>query len=142
MNIDFNDKIIEITNTNIQTLHPKDTLKKAIELFKRTERNILPVTVSNQFKGVLINQKFYPGDHKNQFSITTSFGKVDISHHYVEDYMATEIKCIAAKSSILNAMEFFVRERQYFLPILHDKQFVGLVTPYDVFKYILLKQEK
>ncbi len=138
MKTNLNTKITEITNTRITTLHPKDTIEKAKAIFDRIKKNILPVVVGNEFRGVLIKQDFQAVNKANKFIVKTGGKMVDISQLRVEDfYKSHEIKVLGTESLILEALEFFVTHRQYYIPVLDNNIFIGLVTPFDVFKYIL-----
>lgn len=130
-------KIIEITNTAILSVHPKDPVKKAKELFQSSEINILPVLVANQFLGVVYRNGF-KSMKQVQFIMDRNYDvTVDLDNMPVDAFVDKKIKSLTIDSKIKDALEFFVSNRQYFIPILDEANFIGIVTPFDVFRYLL-----
>lgn len=137
MEINLNTKIIDVVNTRITSLHLKDSIDKANILFDQTNKNILPVIVGGDFKGVLFKQNFNAIEKANKFMIKLGEKFIDISPMKVEDFYKKDVKVLSIQSEIIDALEFFVEYRQYYIPIIDEKKFVGLVTPFDVFKYLI-----
>ncbi len=137
MSINLDSKIIDVVNTKIISLHPKDSIKTATELFNRTNKNLLPVLVGHEFRGVLFKQNFSAVKKANTFLLRVQKTTVDISPMLVEDFYADEVKIMSIKSSIRDAMKFFTTYRQYYIPIIDESKFIGLVTPFDIFKHFL-----
>jgi len=130
-------KIIEIVNTRITSLHPKDSIQKAQLLFDRMEKNIIPVLVGNEFRGVLIRQDFKALEKANKFIVKVKQQMVDVSQMTVEDFYKHDVRVLDVNAKLFDALEFFIANRQYYIPILKDNAFIGLVTPFDVFKYLV-----
>ncbi|MBT8233445.1 MAG: CBS domain-containing protein [Saprospiraceae bacterium] len=137
MNINLNTKIIDIVNKKIRTLHPKDSIEHAQIIFQQTDRKILPVVSNHELKGILFKQTFKAIEKTNKFLIKVNKQLVDISPMRVEDFMTTDVKVLSVRSEIIDALEFFTEHRQYYIPIIDIKTFVGLVTPYDFFKFCI-----
>lgn len=139
MNIDLNTKIIDITYSKVTTLHPKDSIKKAELLFSQIDVKVLPVAVGGALRGVLLKGDFRNISKTNQNLIKYFDKQYDFAEMTVEDYMIKDFKVLDIKSKVIDAIRFFKRFRQYYIPIVDDQQLVGMVTPYDVFDFILTR---
>jgi len=142
MTINLNSPISEIINTRITTLHPKDTIKHAEQLFIQSDRRILPVIVGGKYRGVLQQNNFHTIRKANSFYVKVGNKALDISAMKVEDFYSAKVVTLSTEAYIKDAIELFVKCRQYYIPIVDDDEFVGLVTSYDVFSYILEKNFK
>lgn len=125
----------EVVNKNIRTLHPKDSIERAMDLFEQTNRKILPVVSNQEIKGILFMQNFKAVDKANKFFVKLDRQIYDISPMRVEDFMTTDFKVLSVRSKLIDALNFFLEYRQYYIPVVDMKQFVGLITPFDVFQY-------
>lgn len=139
MNLDLDTKIIDITYSRVTTLHPKDSIKKAELIFSQIDRKVLPVVVNGVLRGVLLK-----GDFKNLTKTTHNLlkyydTKYDFGEMTVEDYMVKNVKVLDIKSKVIDAINFFRTHRQYYIPIVDDQQLIGIVTPYDVFDFIITR---
>ncbi len=142
MNEFLDQNIVEVTNTNILSVHPKDTVKKAKEILDASNRNLLPVLVSNQFVGVVF-KKGFQSIRKVQFLMDRNYDvSFDLDKISIDQYVDTSVKSLGVSAKIKDALEFFIEHRQYYIPILDGKNFVGLVTPFDVFQFILKSQRR
>ena len=135
MKINLDTEINEVVNLNIATLHPKDSIERALDLFERKNRKILPVISNHEIKGILFKQNFNAIDKVNKFMVKIDRQLFDISPMRVEDFMNTDFKVLSIRSKIIDALDFFTEHRQYYIPIVDIKTFVGLVTPFDIFQY-------
>lgn len=134
--------ISEFINTKITSLHPKDTIKHAEQLFDLTDRKVLPVLVGGKYRGILYHQNFDTIKKAKSFYVKIVDKALDTSHMAVEDFYSNRVVTLNSKACLQDAIQLFVRCRQYFIPIVDDDEFVGLVTSYDVFSYILEKNFK
>ena len=128
-------QVEEVVNKNIRTLHPKDSIERAMDLFEQTNRKILPVVSNQEIKGILFKQNFKAVDKANKFFVKLDRQIYDISPMRVEDFMTTDFKVLSVRSKLIDALNFFLEYRQYYIPVVDMKQFVGLITPFDVFQY-------
>lgn len=142
MKLNLDSPISEVINTKITSLHPKDTIKHAEELFAQTDRKVLPVLVGGKYRGILYRQNFDTIKKTKSFYVKALDKAIDISPMAIEDVYTTKVVTLNTNACIKDAIELFVRYRQYFIPIVDDDKFIGLVTSYDVCKYILEKNEK
>ena len=127
--------IAEVVNENITTLHPKDSIDNALRLFELKNKKLIPVISNHEIKGVLFNQNFKAIDKANKFLVRLDKQMYDISSMRVEDFMSTDFKVLSIRSTLIDALEFFLKYRQYYIPIVDMKRFVGLITPFDLFHY-------
>ena len=139
MNLDFDTKIIDITYSRVTTLHPKDSIKKAELIFSQIDVKVLPVVVSGALRGILLKGDFRNLSRTNQNLIKYFDKQYDFAEMTVEDYMVKDVKVLDIKSKVIDAVRFFKKFRQYYIPIVNDQQLVGMVTPYDVFDFILTR---
>ena len=137
MEINLNTKIIDVVNTRITSLHPKDSIDKAVTLFEQTNRNILPVVVGEEFKGILHRQNFDRNEKSNTFMIRLGSRQVDVSAMVVEDFYRRDVMVENINTQVIDALQFFVKYRQYYIPVVDGRKFVGLVTPFDIFQFLI-----
>ena len=141
MNLDLDTKIIDITYSRVTTLHPKDSIKKAELIFSQIDRKVLPVVVNGALRGVLLK-----GDFKNLTKTSHNLlkyydKKYDFGEMTVEDYMVKDVKVLDIRYKVIDAIRFFRTYRQYYIPIVDDQQLIGIVTPYDVFDFIITRTD-
>jgi len=127
-----NTKISEIMSTNLITLHPKDNLKRAKEIFKEYHIHHIPICVMNDIRGILSlgDILYLEGmvlDSFDQFlkdkkSISTP----------VEDVMTRNPYCIASTENIGAAIEIMLTKRVNALPVVDNDNLVGLITTRDI----------
>lgn len=135
--MNFETKITEIMSIKLTTVHPKDSIETAEVLFKRIDKHILPVVVNQELRGVLLRRDF-KNLAKTKTYIRTSFGdKITIQNMIVEDYMTREVSAFGTEMTIKDAIQFFIENTQYYIPIIDQNKLVGFITPHDVFKFIM-----
>ncbi|NNF20777.1 MAG: CBS domain-containing protein [Saprospiraceae bacterium] len=138
--MDYYNKITEIMSVRLTTIHPKDNIGKAEMLFKNIDKNVLPVVVNNELKGILLRRDFKSLARTKNYINTRLGGKFTAQNMTVEDFMTREVKVLLTEKTIKDAIQFFIDYKQYFIPILDGREIVGIVTPHDVFKFILSTQ--
>ena len=124
MKINLDTEINEVVNINIATLHPKDSIERALNLFELKNIKILPVISNQEIKGILFKQNFKAIEKANKFFVKIDKQLFDISPMRVEDFMTTDFKVLSIRSKNIDALEFFIEHRQYYIPIVDMKKFV------------------
>ncbi len=137
LQLDASASIMDVVNTKISTLHPKDTIARAEELFNWTKKNIIPVIVDDRFCGVIIKQEFKSINKANQFIVGVGSARLDISRMLVQDFYNKDTKVLESTATLQDCIEFFLEYRQYFIPVLDKERFLGLVTPFDIFNKLI-----
>lgn len=124
----------EIMSTKLITLHPKDNLKRAKEIFHEYHIHHIPICVMNDIRGILSlgDILYLEGmvlDSFDQFlkdkkSISTP----------VEDVMTSNPYCTTSDASLSAAIDIMLDKRINALPVVDDEKLVGLITTRDILK--------
>ena len=135
-------KLSEIMTNKPLTLHPKDKIQRAIDLFDELDIHHIPIVVMNKVVGIISE-----GDilFASESYITNSFQEFlrerKLSIDAVEEVMTSPVICVQHNQTLDEALEIMLSRRINALPVLEDNALVGLVTTYDILKS-LKKQAK
>lgn len=131
--------VSEIMSTKVQSLHPKDTLATARQLFDDYDIHHLPVHVMGEVKGIvsLGDLLFLQGFPQHSFD---KFLKEKIfSTTTIDEVMTARPYTIDAEDQLSAALDIMVSKRVNALPVKRDGELVGLLTSYDLLKYLQQK---
>jgi len=129
--------IEEIMRKNPVTLHPKDPISEAQDLFSKMEIHHIPIVVSSKVVGIislgdLLFLKGLEGMHKDKFLISDQVG---ISK--LDEVMTYNPICIDKKENIKTALSTMIEKRINCLPVVEDgKLLVGLITTLDILVFL------
>lgn len=135
----LNCTVAEVMSTKMQTLHPKDTLSTARQLFDDYDIHHLPVHVMGEVKGIISlgDLLFLQGLPQHSFD---KFLKEKIfSTTTVDEVMTARPYTVDADEQLSAALHIMIGKRVNALPVKSDGELVGLLTSYDLLKYL---QEK
>lgn len=135
-------KLSEIMTNRPLTLHPKDKIQRAIDLFEDLDIHHIPIVVMSEVVGIISE-----GDilFASESYISNSFQEFlrerKLSIDAVEEVMTSPVICVQQDQTLDDALEIMLSRRINALPVLEEKTLVGLVTTYDILKS-LKKQAK
>lgn len=125
-----------IMSKNLITLHPKEKLKRAKEIFEEYKIHHIPVEVMGKIRGIISlgDILFLEG------MVTTSFDKFLKKKKYevatVDDIMTSNPICIQDTAMLSEALDVMIIERINAIPVRKEDKLVGLITSYDILKYL------
>ena len=128
-------RLADLMTKNPLTLHPKDKIQRAIDLFDDLEIHHIPVVIMNEVVGIISE-----GDilFAAKSFISNSFQDFlrerKLSIDAVEEVMTSPVTCVQQDETLEHALEIMLARRVNALPVLEDKALVGLLTTYDILK--------
>jgi len=128
--------IKEVMSTRLITLHPKDKMSRVKEIFEDFSIHHIPVVVSGELVGILSKTDFNLMSHIAKNSYDRFVQDKMMKSETVDQYMNKEIYAMTPENTIGEAIEIFLENRIHCLPIVDGYEIVGIVTPYDVLKFI------
>jgi len=131
-----NPSVKEVMSKRLKTLHPKDTVKSAKELFDQYDIHHLPVQVMGELKGILslgdllylegiTNNSFDEFVRKRLYKSTT-----------VDEVMTARPYCIEDTAPLSEALDVMLSKGINCLPVKSDDKLVGIITSRDMIKYL------
>lgn len=127
-----------IMRKNVLTLHPKDKIQQARDIFDQYDLHHIPIVVMNKVVGIVSQ-----GDilHLTKRPIMISFDKFirdqKISIEAIEEVMSKNVICIDHETSIEQAIKIMMERRVNALPVNDNDELVGLITTYDILKNLI-----
>ncbi len=126
------DNIKTIMSTKLITLHPKDMVNRAREIFNTYHIHHIPVVVMDKVVGILSQGDilFLEGIINNGFDKFVRDQK--IASTYVEDVMTKKVACVDVSSSIKDVIKILVEYKINSVPVLEKNELIGMVTTNDI----------
>ena len=128
--------VSDIMSKRLISLHPKDKLKRAKEIFKEYQIHHIPVVVMNKIVGILsqgdilylesvVNNSFDRFIQEKRFELQT-----------VEEVMTSPPICCQMHADVKDVLNVMLEKRINAVPILDGEELVGLVTSRDFLKIL------
>lgn len=128
-------KISTIMSREVITLHPKDNLKAAAEIFAHHNIHHIPVVEANHLVGMLSKSDFLL--FQRGYQVNKDQKAVDEVRNELFEVGMIMTKALAKVSSedrINTALEIFVINKFHALPVVDGEKLVGIITTYDILK--------
>ena len=126
----------DVMSTNLKTLHPKDSVKSAKDIFEQYDIHHLPVQVMGELKGIVslgdllflegITISTFDEFVQNQLYKTTTIDEVMTPWPYSID----------ASARLSEALDTMLSKRVNCLPVKSDSKLVGIITTQDMIQYL------
>lgn len=126
----------DVMSKKLITLHPKDKLSRAKEIFSEYDIHHIPILVKDKVVGILSmgDILFLEG------VVTNSFDEFIRSKRYeessVDEYMTANPICIDHSKTLADAIEILIEFRINAIPVVGDDMIKGIITTFDILKYI------
>ena len=122
-------------STNLKTLHPKDKLKKANELFEEYNIHHIPIEVMGDIKGIISmgDILFIKGMVNNSFDQFLQSMKFDTLT--VDEIMTTNPYCVETSATIGDALDLMLEKGVNALLVKEKDKLEGIVTSQDMMQY-------
>ena len=138
-------KVKELMQTNVATLRDDETLDAAETLMQVGWIRHLPVvTATNQLVGILTHRDLLKALPSAALGATAAKQKRGIDDVLVSAVMTKEVKAIGPEAELVEAVEIILANKFGGLPVVAEKQLVGMLTETDLLQYLqqLLKKSK
>lgn len=127
-----NHSIDLIMSKKLITLHPKDKLQRAKDIFQEYDIHHIPVVVMNKIVGILSQ-----GDILYLENVANnSFDKFIIDKKFelntIDAVMTKDPICADINSRIMDVLDIILYRRINAVPIVDNDELVGLVTSIDL----------
>ena len=126
----------EIMSRKLITLHPKDKMARVQEIFENFSIHHIPIVVSGDLVGII---------SKSDLDLLCNISKNNydkfvqdkiLKSETVDVYMKTEVYALTEDNTIGDAIEIFLANELHCLPVVEENEIIGMVTPYDILKFI------
>ncbi|MBT8234453.1 MAG: CBS domain-containing protein [Saprospiraceae bacterium] len=130
-----NATVRDIMSTKLKTLHPKDKLRRAKDIFNEYHIHHIPVQVMKELRGIISlgDILYLEGVVTNSFDEFIKNKKLDTLD--VEEVMTKKPYCIEASMPLTLALDVMINKRINALPVVeNNNELVGIVTAFDMMK--------
>lgn len=120
----------EIMTPNPATVHPETSLAHAAKVMKEFNCRQLPVLECDQLVGIITERDI-------RLAVTAPNEDLDVSHHKeldtfeVGEFMTANPKTVAPAMAVTDVAELLRRMKIGALPVVENKQLVGIVSISD-----------
>lgn len=125
-------KVKEVMSTRLITLHPKDSLQRAKEVFAEYSIHHIPICVMNEVRGIISlgDILYLEGMILNSFD---QFIKDKKSLNTpIEDIMTKNPYFTTSDAQLSTAIDKMIKNRINALPVVDNNEIVGLITTHDI----------
>jgi len=132
-------QVKDIMNQKLVTLHPKEKISQAEDIFNSYKIHHIPVEVSGKLVGILSMGDIFFNRKQKSINADKFLKNVNISIMTVEEIMTHNPIYIKPNSSIVDALNVMDSKRVNALPVVDGGLLVGLITTYDLLKLLKSK---
>lgn len=128
--------IKDVMSKKLVTLHPKDKLKRAKDIFKQYDIHHIPVVVMNNIVGIISQ-----GDILYVESVVThSFDRFIQDKKFeletVDEVMTPNPICTSGDTTVSEVLNIMLDKGINAVPIVENDELIGLVTSQDFLKIL------
>ena len=118
------------------TLHPKEKLIRAKEIFDEYKIHHIPIEVMGEVRGIISKGDilYLEGIANNSFDEFLKSQKYGITT--LDEVMTKNPYCIANDASILEAIEVMLDNSVNCLPVIQSRKLIGIITHRDILKHL------
>lgn len=132
------DPIKSIMSNKLISLHPKDKIQEAKELFEKYPIHHIPIVVMNKLVGILsLGDILFLSKKPIMSSFDAFIRDQKLSIDAVEEIMTTDIITINSDATINDALEKMINFRVNAIPVIENQELIGLVTSFDILKNVV-----
>ena len=129
-------KIQDVMSTKLITLHPKDKIQRAKDVFAEFNIHHIPIVVMNKLVGILSQGDilYLESVAKNSFDRFLQSKLFEINA--VEEVMSKQLFIMSLQSSLDEVLSLMINHKINAIPIVDNDELVGLITSYDILKLV------
>lgn len=132
-------QVKDIMNRKLVTLHPKDKISKAEDIFNSYKIHHIPIEVSGKLVGILSMGDIFFNRKQKSINADKFLKDINISILTVEEIMTHNPISINSDTSIIDALSVLDSKRINALPVVDNGLLVGLITTHDLLKLLKSK---
>lgn len=133
-------QVANVMSKNIVTLHPKELIERAIDIFESYDIHHIPIVVLDNLVGIISQGDvlYFQGEEQKIDTIKSyNLGHSDITiHSTVEEIMTPKPFTVDSTQSINDAILMLLEHRVNALPVLQDGKLCGIITSFDILRFI------
>lgn len=133
-------KIDDLMTSNLITIHPKMIMTEISEIFEKNSFHHIPVVdAENRCLGVISKSDYF--QLQDVFTrLNTERSKQNNRMLFrsliASEVMSKELISLPIKSDIYKAIDIFLKNKVHSIVITKDEECVGIITPYDILKFL------
>ncbi len=122
----------EMMSSKLLTLHPKDKLKRAKEIFHEYDIHHIPIVVMNKLVGIISQGDilYLESIVSNSFDRFIQDKKFELDT--VDEVMTKSPVCMPGDTTISEILKTMLDQRINAIPIIENDELIGLVTSQDL----------
>lgn len=126
----------KIMSSKLITLHPKDKLKRAKEIFDQYKIHHLPIEVMGDVRGIISlgDILFLEGVVNSSFD--EFIRSKQYSHMTVDEVMTSNPYCLDVKQKASDALDIMIDKRINAIPVKSEDKLVGIITHRDLLEHL------
>ena len=127
--------IENIISRRLKTLHPKDKLIRAKEIFDEYDIHHIPVHVMGDVRGIISlgDILFLEGFTNNTFDEFLRNKKFELTT--IDEIMTARPYCANSDDLVSEVLDTMIEKRVNALPVKENDELVGIITTFDILKY-------
>jgi len=129
----------EIMTENLITLHPKNKISEAKEIFRKYNIHHIPVAINSKLVGILSLGDILAKENKTHDRMLAVENLENISMLSVDEVMTSNPISISSTKKLEHAIEILNSMSINCLPVEDEGSLVGILTSRDILKTILQK---
>ena len=132
-------KVSQIMTTEVKTVQSNDTMDKVGELFKSNSFHHLPVVDHGKLAGIISLMDYHMLE--DRFTLfnnekSKAMNEAIMRSLLVKDVMTKQVATLRPDDTVEFAAGIFRENLFHALPVTDkDKNFLGIITPYDLLNY-------
>ena len=136
MNNKLNITVSEIMSTKVKTLHPKDKIQSAKDIFDQDDIHHIPVAVMGELRGIISlgDLLFLEGMTNNSFDEFLRTKKYEMAT--VDEIMTPRPYSVDRETLLSEVIDIMLDKRINCLPVKDNGELVGIITNYDLIKFL------
>lgn len=129
--------ISEVMKKKVISLHPKDDISMASDIFDKYKIHHIPVLVNSKVVGIISLGDLLFMNRKNKANQDKYPSFLQLGLKSIEDIMTRNPYTIDSGSSLGDALDLMIERRVNCLPVvLNENELVGIITTFDLINYL------
>jgi len=129
--------VMDVMTRNVVTIHKTDTLATALNAMQEfNTRHLVVIEANGDLVGIVSDRDCKLGEKSPFVTYDADTAQAHAEKILVERLMSNTPEWIDMRSSVEEAAGVMVDKRISCLPVIHDKQVVGILTSTDLLKVL------
>ena len=134
--------VMDIMTRNVVTIHKTDTLATAIEAMEQfNTRHLVVIEANCDLVGIVSDRDCKLSSQSPFMAYDAETAQAHAREILVERLMTADPEWIDPRASVEEAATVMVDKRISCLPVIHDKQVIGIITSTDLLKVLAARQD-